>query len=189
MKKYLTLSLILASSFLLSACGTKNSTTSNQTANNNQKAFSLRELIAQNIPQKCIYSGTNQDGTFKSEIIISGQKFNQTVNITTATGETETFYTISDGEYYYNWGTSQGHSFATKMKANFASAEDESNQDTESYNQATAVDLDNNFQGTCSPTTVSDAEFQPPTDVDFTDYSQMMEDWQNMIPSGITDLE
>jgi len=183
MKKTLSLSLIIASSLFLSACGVKTNDSSDKS--DSKTSFSLRELIAQNIPQKCIYSGTNQEGSFESEIIVSGDKFNQTVKSTNGDGEEVTMHTISDGEYYYTWGVTQGQAFATKMKANFDSEAEDSQDyqaEEESFDQESSLDLDNDFQGTCSPTIVSDADFQPPTDVNFTDYSQMMEQWQDMVP-------
>jgi ABC-type Fe3+-hydroxamate transport system substrate-binding protein len=193
MKKTLSLSLIIVASLFLSACGVKDNSSSDSSNKSDPKAsFSLRELIAKNIPQKCTYSGINQEGNFESEVIVSGDKFNQTVKVTDSNGEEQTIYTISDGEYYYTWGVAQGQTFATKMKADFSS-ENEDNQDyqadEESFNQEASIDLDNNFQGTCSPTVISNADFQPPTDVDFTDYSQMIEQWQNMDASDFMNLE
>jgi hypothetical protein len=193
MKKTLSFGLIIACSLFLSACGVKNNNSTDSSNKSDSKtSFSLRELIAQNIPQKCTYTGSNQEGNFESEIIINGDKFNQTVKSTNSDGQEVTMHTISDGEYYYTWGVSQGQAFATKMKANFGSeAKDDQDYqaEEESFDQEASIDLDNDFQGTCSPTTVSDADFQAPTDVKFQDYSQMMEQYKNMDVSDFMNLE
>ena len=59
----------------------------------------------------------------------------------------------------------------------------------ESFDQEASLDLDSDFQGTCSPTTVSESDFHAPSDVQFTDYSQLMEQWQNMDASDFMNLE
>lgn len=40
------------------------------------------------------------------------------------------------------------------------------------------------FKDSCKPGVVSDSLFTPPSDVKFTDYSQMMKDMQKVIPTG-----
>ena len=194
MKKYLTLSFILLSSLLFSACSLQKKSiseesTSDSTANNS--TFSLRQLISQNIPQKCTYSGSNQEGSFESEIIINGKKFNQIITYKSAEGE-EKINSISDGEYVYTWGKhSTNGAFAIKLKADFDTSDTNSDKDDSSQDIADSqVDLDTDYQGKCLPTVVSDADFQPPKDVKFEDYSQFLEDIKSSIPSiDPTDLE
>ncbi len=196
MKKYLNLSLILISSLLFSACSlNKNvpaeSNISDLTDTNS--SFSLRQLIAQNVPQKCTYTGTNQEGSFQSEIIINGQKFKQTLTINTGVGQ-EILNTISDGEYIYTWGDHvTGESFATKFKADFANSSDDQADDaslTDGDMLESQLDLDTDYQGECSPTTISDSDFQPPTNIEFEDYSKFLDDIKSSIPEiDITDLE
>lgn len=191
MKTYLKLSLILASSFLLSACGNnKNSTFNQSNSDSASSTFSLRQLIAQNVPQKCTYSGTDESGSYETEIVINGDKFNQTVKVKSPQGES-TLHTISDGEYYYTWGVSNGQNFANKMKANFDNSEDSQDyeEEEESFDRESDINLDEDFHGTCTPTTVSDSDFQAPSDIQFTDYSQLMEQWQNLTYPDTTGLD
>lgn len=190
MKKIIQLGLVLSSALILSACGLQtksgdqNNTTNNSTDNSSK--FSIRELIAKNIPQKCTYTGSNEEGSYTSDIIISGKKFKQTIVYKSTEGE-EKINSISDGEYVYTWGThSTGSTFATKLKADFDATkapEVEENDDSVGDMSGTSVDLDADFEGKCSPAVVSDADFQPPKDVQFQDYSKMMEDWQKLVPS------
>lgn len=194
MKKYLSISLVLASSLFLSACSLKTpNQTSNSDNNSAKSTFSLRDLIAQNIPQKCNYSGSDDQGSFDTEILISGKKFKQTIKYKSVEGE-ETINSISDGEYVYTWGNHfGGNAFATKMKADFENKNTPDIDDSENYSSSedsgSSVDLDSDFQGKCSPTVVSDSDFQVPTDIKFQDYSQMIEDWQKSLPNISEDEE
>lgn len=192
MKKYLNLGFIIVSSFLFSACGLPKNTSSDNSESNQKSAdsyFSLRQLIAQNIPQKCTYSGQNEAGSFDSEIIINGQKFHQIITFKSTEGE-EKINSISDGEYIYTWGShSTGGTFATKLKANFDETENNNKSISENISSA-QTDLDSEFQGDCKPIIISDTDFQPPTDIKFEDYSKFLDDLKSSIPSiDSTDLE
>lgn len=197
MKKYLFSGLIVFSSLFLTACTNQNTSSNTQPENksNSQQeessSFSLRDLIAQNLPQKCTYTGTNQDGSFESEIIISGKKFNQIIKTKSSDGE-QTINSVSDGEYVYTWGThSTGGTFAMKLKADFDTQANPETQDSSDQKITTSqVDLDTDYQGKCSPTVVTDASFQPPKDIKFEDYSKFLDDIKSSIPSiDPTDLE
>jgi len=190
MKKYLLSGIIIFSSLFLTACTNQNNTANTKTENNpntkqeENSSFSLRQLITQNIPQKCTYTGTNEDGSFESEIIINGKKFSQTIKTKSADGE-QTINSVSDGEYVYTWGShTTGGTFAIKLKADFDTKTDPSTEETAGQNiAASQVDLDTDYQGKCSPTVVTDANFQPPKDIKFEDYSKFLEDLKSSIPS------
>ncbi len=191
MKKYLFSGLIVFSALFLTACTNQNNTANTKTENNSDtkqeenSSFSLRDLIAKNIPQKCTYTGSNQDGSFTSEIIISGKKFNQIIKTKSSDGE-QTINSVSDGEYVYTWGThSTGGTFALKLKADFdtASKPETNNQASGQEIASSQVDLDTNYQGKCTPTVVTDANFQAPKDVKFEDYSKFLDDIKSSIPS------
>ena len=189
MKKIIQLGLVLSSALILSACGLQTKSGDQKSTNNSTDSsskFSIRELIAKNIPQKCTYTGTSEEGAYTSDIIISGKKFKQTITFKSEKGE-EKINSISDGEYVYTWGThSTGTTFATKLKADFdvkATPEVEKTDESVGDMSGTSVDLDTNFEGKCSPTVISDTDFQPPKDIQFQDYTKMMDDWQKLIPS------
>jgi len=195
MKKIFQLGLVLSSALILSACGLQTKSSDQKSTNNSTDSsskFSIRELIAKNIPQKCVYTGSNQEGSYDSEIIISGKKFKQIITYKSAEGQ-EKINSISDGEYVYTWGThSTGTTFATKLKADFdatTAPEVEKTDESVGDMSGSSVDLDADFDGKCSPTVVSDADFQPPKDIQFQDYSKMMDDWQKLIPSMTVDSE
>lgn len=182
MKKPIVFALIFASSLFLSACtGPKNSSPADSDKSDtlnpqSQETFSLRDLIAKNIPQKCTYSGQNQEGNFDSEIIIQGHKFKQTINSHTSEGKIQ-LHTISDGEYFYSWGAGPNPKSGLKIKADFATPTDtNSDFDKLKTNQA---DLDTAYQGSCSPTVVSESDFSLPPDIVFQDYTEFLEKIQS----------
>jgi hypothetical protein len=192
MKKTLSLSLILASSLLLSACGVKNnSPTDSSDKSDSKSSFSLRELIAKNIPQKCVWTTTDSKGTTSTgTMIISGQKFNQQVVIEEP-DTTLTMHIISDGTWIYSWQenpTSQNPAPAMKMKLEETQAETEKLKESvkEAQNNQSSfgsvVDYDNKTEYNCSPTVISGNDFQPPADVNFQDYSKFLDDLKSSIP-------
>jgi len=197
MKKSLSFSLVLLSALFLSACGVKDNNSSTTTPSLQQEesgssAFSLRDLIAKNIPQKCLWSTTDSDGTKTTgTMIINGQKLNQEVVIKEP-DTTITMHIISDGTWIYSWQenpTAKSPIPAMKMKFEETQAEAEelkesigetkNNQDT----FGSVVDYDNKTEYNCSPTIISGTEFQPPKNIEFTDYSQFLEDIQSKMPS------
>ena len=193
MKKTLSLCLVILSSLFLSACGVKqnnNSATTTPSEPQEESAnssFSLRDLIAKNIPQKCTWS-SNIDGTeSKGTIIISGKKFKQDTNIK-QDGFDYIGHTVSDGTYFYTWQENinkDSPNVAMKMKLD---AIEEDTDETESPSnspdsQSGNLDLDQEYQYNCTPTVVSESDFQPPKDIEFVDYSQFMQDIQSKIPS------
>jgi hypothetical protein len=197
MKKTLSLSLILASSLLLSACGVKNNNSSSNKGSNT--SFSLRELIAKNIPQKCVWTTTDSNGTTSTgTMIISGQKFNQQVVIKES-DTTLTMHIISDGTWIYSWQenpTAQNPAPAMKMKLEETQADTKDLEESvkEAQNNQSSlgsvVDYDNKSEYNCSPTVISGNDFQPPTDINFEDYSKFLDDLKSSIPKiNITNPE
>lgn len=189
MKNTLNLCLVIASSLFLSACGIKDNNSSNSSSpqSDSKSSFSLRQLIAQNIPQKCTYSGQNEEGSFTTEMVISGKKFNQIITMKLESGE-EKINSISDGEYLYTWGTrADKTSFATKLKADFntevETSEIKNNESSLGDNISSAqADLDTKFEGDCEAISVNDSDFQPPTNIKFEDYSQFLDDIKSNMP-------
>jgi hypothetical protein len=155
-------------------------------------SFSLRDLIAKNIPQKCLWSTTDSNGTKTTgTMIINGQKFKQEVVITEP-DTTLTMHIISDGTWIYSWQenpTAENPMPAMKMK--FEETQAEAEELKESINEAqddqssfgSVIDYDDKTDYNCSPTVVTANDFQPPKDIEFTDYSQFLEDIQSKMPS------
>lgn len=194
MKKSLSFSLILLSALFLSACGVKDNNSSTTTPSleqeGNSSSFSLRDLIAKNIPQKCIWTDNSQDTESSGSMIISGQKFNQKITIK-QDGVTSNMYSISDGVYVYTWQDNADKNTPTafKMKLDVVQdsqdkLNDQEEMEEDDYSESNqSIDLDQDYNYNCSPTMVSDSDFQPPKDIEFVDYSQFLEDIQSKMPS------
>jgi len=178
MKKILGLSMILLSGLLLSGCGVK-------PINDTATTFSLRDLIAKNIPQKCTWSSIQEESESTGTMIISGNKFKQ--EITVKEDDTDLVVnSISDGTYIYTWQEKDGKvspDMAIKMKLDTFENPDKDTASNDNPTLAGTVDLDQQYQYNCSPTIVSESDFQPPKDVKFADYSQFMKDIQSQLPS------
>ena len=190
MKKILSLCLILLSGLFLSACGVKDNNSATTTPSEAQEesatsSFSLRDLIAKNIPQKCTWSSNADGSEFKGTIIVSGKKFKQETNVK-QDGFDYIGHSVSDGTYLYTWqenSNKDSPDIAIKMKLDSMDEELGADSSSEGPSDSETVDLDQEYQYNCTPTVVSDSDFQPPKDIEFVDYSQFLDDIQSKMPS------
>ena len=193
MKKILSLSLILLSSLFLSACGVKDNNSATTTPSEPQEesatsSFSLRDLIAKNIPQKCTWSNNTDGVQSNGTIVISGKKFKQDTNVK-QDGFDYIGHTVSDGTYLYTWQDNTNKdspNVAIKMKLDIMDDTPEGDDSPASSpsDAKETVNLDQEYQYNCAPTVVSESDFQPPKDIEFADYSQFLEDIQSSIPKN-----
>ena len=189
MKTSLLLSL-LASTVLLSACGSAQTTidtskklddvtpTKAEVAKKTI-AQSLKDLIASGTAQKCIWNVDENGQKMSGTMLISGKKFKQNITITGEKGDLNTTV-ISDGVDFYSWSD---NSKGVGIKMNLAEAQ--KNAPTPGQKSESAVSWDKQYNYDCSPTTVADADFALPTDVTFTDLSATLKQLQG----GKMDLE
>ena len=182
MKKITSLALIICSVFLFSACLPKTDTSNSSTTPTNspvaqeKSTFSLKELLAKNIAQKCNWQLSGEDGTGQGEIIISGNKFRQNLKVEGPEGETE-FFSISDGEWYYTWSTNAvTDNMAFKMKI------DENQKQTDTSNSPVAIsnnlDWDQEYNYNCQPTTINESDFSLPKGINFVDIAELTKQFQ-----------
>ena len=163
------ITLILTSLFL-SACGTTPTSEVKPTEIVKKSiSQSLKDLIASGTAQKCIWTTTEDNKTISGTMLISGQKFKQTI----ITGEINTF-NITDGTNFYSW--SDGSKTGLKMNI----AETQKNLPTSAETQSSSIDWNKQYNYDCSPTTVTDADFIPPQDITFTDFSETLKKFQDI---------
>jgi hypothetical protein len=172
-KTFLTLVL---SSLVLSACGPTASTTVNNLPSPQSTTVpkvaqqSLRELIGLGLTQKCTWSSTDSLGqSMSGEILMKGKQFKQT-SLVTVEGKPMNSTMISDGTYFYTW-TNSTKANGIKMAIPTPSA---------AASPAADKNLDNKYNYNCSPATVSDADFVLPSDVKFTDLSEIQNSLQKL---------
>ena len=182
MKKITTLALIICSAFIFSACGPKKdientaSVTPTSSPTQEKSGFSLRELLSKNIAQKCTWQTSGEEGDTQGEILINGNKFKQTIKMKNPTGETQ-FNSVSDGEWMYSWSDdSTTGNMAFKMKLDQTQNSNETNipQNT-SGNQ---IDLDQEYNYNCQPTTINESDLTIPKDVEFIDIAEFTKQFQ-----------
>lgn len=178
MLKITTLALIICSAFLFSACGPKkdinNIASVTPTSSTEQKStFSLKELLAKNIAQKCTWQTSNEQGDTQGEILINGNKFKQTIKMKNPMGETQ-INSISDGEWMYTWSNdSTTGNMAFKMKID----QNQTETGTPQVNNG-KVDWNQEFNYNCQPTVINEADLTVPKDIKFTDLNDLTRQFQ-----------
>jgi hypothetical protein len=198
MRNKAKISLVIFSAVLLSACTTKAPGVENQAGDNQpteteqSSTSSLRDLLAMGKNQKCIVttSTTNEEG-IKTDTIgtiyISGKNVAQEVSVTSSDKKAPNINMrmISDGTYMYSWDTSKK---TPGMKIKMTEPSDGGVQNTKG--QSGSVDFDNKVNMKCSGWSVDNGMFTIPSDVKFTDLSEMMKNIPTMpaniptIPTG-----
>lgn len=176
MKKIATLALVLCSALIFSGCGPQKdinniaSVTPTSSPTEQKSAFSLKELLAKNIAQKCVWQTSGEQGDTQGEILISGNKFKQIIRIKNPMGETE-FISISDGEWLYSWSNdSTTGNMAFKMKIDQTQNQIETGTPQTS---AGKIDWDQEFNYDCQPAVIGEADLSIPKDIQFTDINDL----------------
>ncbi len=171
---YLT---VLALVFLMvGGCGKK---TENQAGNNNQVQVNqeegvvipsgehtINELIDRKRPMKCSWSEQATNGSEVSNVIyINGEKFYQDVTV----GDLGHSYAVSDGQYVYTWNSFT----STAVKINLKEVRNISEQGGTLKTNNDVLGRTHNF--VCEKWSGDNSIFVPPTDKDFKDMNQQME--------------
>ena len=187
-------SLVIISAVFLSACTVKTPTgTENQagedktTPTEQSQSSSLRDLLAMGQNQKCTVSTSavdETDGTktdTQGTIYISGKKMAQEVIVTSTDKEMPSvnMSMVSDGTYMYTWNP-QKKDQGMKLKI----TESEGTTETKGNTAKGAVNFDEKVNVKCSPWIVDNSKFTVPTDVNFTDLSEVMKNIPTM-PANI----
>lgn len=132
-------------------------------------AQSVKDLIAAGIPQKCTFTSTEGGASTQGTTYVAAGKvrgdFGSTID-----GKASVSHMISDGETTYIW--QDGQMNGVKMEIPKDSQGEASTQpvDTSVGKQA---DLDQKMDYDCSAWIPDTSLFSPPSDVTFTDLSQM----------------
>lgn len=181
MSTKINLSIVILSAVILSACTTKTPTTTGgesetvkPTVADQAKATSLRDLMGMGQNQKCTFltTDTDTDGNrtdTSGTLYISGKRIAEEVQILSPNNEAlnTNMMMVSDGTKIYTWNPikkTQGMMFSMVNPTDT----------TESQTQNQNVDLDKKVDMKCSPWTVDEVKLTVPTDVKFTDLSELM---------------
>ncbi|HSV94959.1 MAG TPA: hypothetical protein VLH94_03250 [Spirochaetia bacterium] len=192
-------SLVIVSAVFLSACtakvpnGTDFQANEDKTPESEQSlSTTMRDLLGMDKNQKCTVSSSSvDDKNVKTDttgtIYISGKKIAQEVEVTSTDQNFPriSMRMISDGTYMYTWNT-ETKSQGMKMKINETEEDKLENNDNEKSNGG--ISMDDKLNVKCSNWIVDNSKFNIPSDVQFTDLSEMMKNIPTM-PAGIPDGE
>jgi hypothetical protein len=181
MRNITKFSLVILSAIFLSACTTPAPSNTNTQAGEDKttpteqsQTSSLRELLAAGKSQKCVFTSSRTDDNkvtinTSGTIYISGKKMLEEIQVKSNDKEALNIDTrlISDGTTIYTWDANRKNS-GIKFKI----AEQAAVAGTKTQNQS--VDLDNKVDMKCSAWALDETKFNVPTDIQFTDLSEMM---------------
>ncbi len=139
-----------------------------QTQNNQNSPMSLKELMSGKA-QKCEMAYGDQNSETKGLVYVSGGKMRGDFT-TQLNGKAEISHIINDGKTQYMW-TEGSTQMAFKM-----SLDSLPKNTDDSTNQATkqALDFEAKHNYKCSNWSENSAEFEVPSNIKFTDYSEML---------------
>lgn len=138
---------------------------------------SLKDLLTSGVAQKCEFSTTDDSGTSEGVTYISGGKMRGDFS-STYSGKKTLSHMIVDGKTNYIWTDGEKTGFKTTI-------EDDDSSDIPATDPATGqfstqgADLDQKADYKCSAWVVDGSYFTPPSNVTFSDLSEMFK-----APSG-----
>ena len=186
MKKITFLPIFIVATLILSACGTPKINTGTSTEQESEiseisEKKSLKELLGLGISQKCTFEIDNEDQMTKGELLINGNKFKQSMEIASEEGVMK-INSISDGEYFYSWNEGVDGS-GTKIKI-----EENTTTPDENMEEAENTIWEEKFDYKCTPISLSETDLTLPSDIEFVDLSEMMQNLENMSPEELQNL-
>ena len=146
-----------------------NSTTVQTSQENTQSSMSgsLASLLKSGKTQQCTFSYSDSNGNTRGTAYIASDKMRTDLTII-SNGKQSNVYVIRNGDDNYIWGSEFPDNAGLKMKLSIE--EYENNTDSRKYFDPTKkVDYD------CSGWTLDSSVFTPPSNVKFSDLSQMIQ--------------
>jgi hypothetical protein len=151
----------------------------------------LKDLLAGGKDQQCTWTTVENGSNVSGTMYISGKKFRQDRNITDPKTQAVTqSYNLSDGESVYTWGGTLG---TRGIKVSLTTIESVvTGTPSQTPSQVNDV-LNQQYQYQCQPWTPDNSQFTPPTEVIFSDMSNLLKNIQQKfggdvnipsIPSG-----
>jgi len=132
---------------------------------------SLKDLLSSGVAQKCTFSTTNESGVSEGTSYVSGGKVRGDFT-TTVSGKTTKSHMISDGKSSYIWNDEDKTGF--KMTIDETTQADVTKDSDTPTSIKTEGDLDQKADYKCSKWIVDGSYFTPPSNISFTDFSQML---------------
>lgn len=151
----------------------------------NGKSFTgtLSDLLKSGQNYNCTYGYTDENGnkmSGKAYVAAAGNKLNGEFEMTQGNGTKMNGFVISDGEYNYVWTSLESQGYRSKV---------EPGDDSIFNSSESSVGLNdqNQLDFNCSPWTVDNSKFVPPSDIKFVDLSAAMENMNDNAGTGEID--
>ncbi len=180
--------LVFSFGLLLSACNKTAPNTSGQMENKNEvkeesfnKKSTLKTLLGMGKNLTCTYNNVDEETKFeiKGTTYISGNKFAQEMETTDPKDKTKKVLTnmISDGEFVYTWSSDKKTS---GMKIKMEKPETAPDGDVKTDVAGTDQSMNKEYDMNCNQWNIDESKFKVPTDVKFTDLSEIMKNIPTM---------
>lgn len=162
-------------SLLLAGCSKPAIVSRTENKIDNKKAEikqTLKDLLASGVSQKCSWKFENEGLSMKGQVLMAGKKFKQEIMSASANEKETKMEAVSDGKYLYMWGSEMaGQGIKMEIKEG----------ENENYSaEGGKVDWNKEYQYECSPTTVSETEFEVPKNIQFQDLGKQMEELKKL---------
>jgi hypothetical protein len=152
----------------------KKTTSEKKSSDSDSFKGSIKDLIAKAVPMKCTWNVGTEGMKTQGLIFIKSEKYR-----TDITTEDMDMHYVSDGEYIYMWNSIQPEGTKMSLK-DLEEMGTDTNTDERNSGEMNFDTLDDEYNYKCTPWTVSNSKFSPPSDVKFIDMGEMMSDLQKI---------
>jgi hypothetical protein len=195
-KKYLTIILMLLVPLFLTACtkGESNSA-SQQNTNNGAKSEkssyrgNMLTLLGLGKNLKCTFYSDIEGTVIEGTSYISNKRVRSNVKMTMEIeGEMQEMenYSVIDNLTVYNWGDTTDKGMKMSLDEYKDSAE---KAETQSENMGQTQPMNQNYEFNCVPWIVDSSVFEVPTDVEFIDFNQMINNMQDSFSDNMGEMK
>ena len=149
---------------------------------------SLKNLMGAGENMKCEWKIEDEaSGVGNGTVYVSGEKFRQDMEIVEE-GQTMKMHIISDGQWIYQWNSTTKE--GVKMSMNeIEKMETESTDQTENQAESFSTeDFEEEFEYDCDRWVVDNSLFKVPSDVQFSDMTEMIKTFQEGSENMMTDM-
>ncbi len=177
-KVYLSISLLVLSSFVLSACGKEQANTSGGSGSNKSNDVSdmfkgsVKDLLGVGKKVRCDWKVEEGEMKMSGVVWVDGERSRTEMAVSTPEGEMVTNF-LSDGEYTYSWGAGdQGW----KFKVSDFEGEVEDSEVEEG--NAQFKDWNKEYEYDCKKWVVEGDKFKLPDGIEFVDMGEQVKQMQ-----------
>lgn len=149
---------------------------------------SLKDLMTMGQDQMCTFESTDENGSNKGSSYISGEKVRTDFSGTDPDGKAYNGSMISDGTYMYSWSTASPQGMKIKITEETNQAVEDVKQDAQK-NPNQFIDPNDKVDYKCQGWRANQGMFTPPSDIEFIDYSQLMQKTQEQTQDQTGDLK